>query len=80
MFKLKKSNIEIEINSPSELIAWAEEFKKDCERYQVNAKKIVDSKDTEKGCFVEVYYKIGSDLNIKISWKPKFEGYAVTNL
>lgn len=80
MLKLNESRLEIEISSPTELLAWAEDFKRHCERYQTNASEIIKKGSTDKGCFVESFYKIGSETTLRIFWKPKFDSDHVVNL
>jgi hypothetical protein len=81
MLKLKEAKIEIEIKSPTELIIWAERFKEACDRFQANAKEIVDSgKSKQNGGVLSSWIDLGDGVTISFSWNPKFLEYEVINI
>jgi len=79
MLKLNESRLEIEISSPTELLAWAEDFKTACERFKRNAKEIVDSNTEDMSEARSHTFIITDGVKVSFYWKPKYEGYDITN-
>lgn len=79
MLSLKKQVIELQIESPSELITKLKEFRKLCEEYNQPkiAQDIVDNKDDSGE--IRSFYEL-SGIKYIISWKPKYKNYILTNL
>ena len=77
MLKLNESRLEIEIRSPSELIAQMERFKENIEKMPFSIKEI---ENNDELCII-VEYPISNELRVLLTWKPLFnENGILTNL
>ena len=77
MFKLNDAQIELEIKSPSELIARLEYYKKAFEEVEYDPKEFIGNNSVS----IIGQFTIANNMTITLCWKPQYdENQKIINL